>query len=238
VGAYNERFGFGGDASGGRQDESARRHSVFTHLLNIGIILVGLFLGLVILIQRGKGGGLAGAFGGPGGSSAFGSKAGDAFTRFTLITAGVWILLIMVQVRSSSRTSPPARASRPRPASRLPDPRASAMIQSMTGYAEADLERDGRRVRAELRTVNNRHLKLTVRGTDPFPLFENDFEKLVRRKVQRGTVTLHVRTRPAGVGVRLPPQPRRRALVHRAGPSLAREAGWPDGHVAGCWPTC
>ena len=75
--------------------------SFFTHILNLGIILVGLFLGLVILIQRGKGGGLAGAFGGPGGSSAFGSKAGDAFTRFTLITAGVWLLLIMVQVRSA-----------------------------------------------------------------------------------------------------------------------------------------
>ncbi|HKB41619.1 MAG TPA: preprotein translocase subunit SecG, partial [Gemmataceae bacterium] len=36
-------------------------------LLNILLLVVGLFLILVVLIQRGKGGGLAGAFGGIGG---------------------------------------------------------------------------------------------------------------------------------------------------------------------------
>ena len=65
-------------------------------LLNIVLLLVSLFLILVVLIQRGKGGGLAGAFGGVGGSSAFGSRAGDAFTRFTLIVAAIWVLLIMI----------------------------------------------------------------------------------------------------------------------------------------------
>src|SRR5262249_4099165 len=49
-------------------------------------------------IQRGKGGGLAGAFGGMGGSSAFGTKAGDIFTRVTMITALVWILLNLILV--------------------------------------------------------------------------------------------------------------------------------------------
>ena len=52
--------------------------------------------------QVGKGGGLAGAFGGVGGSSPFGSKAGDTFTRFTIYVAAAWILLIMVQVRVMS----------------------------------------------------------------------------------------------------------------------------------------
>ena len=70
-------------------------------LLNVLLLLVGLFLILVVLIQRGKGGGLAGAFGGVGGSSAFGSRAGDAFTRFTLIVAAVWVLLIMVLVKGT-----------------------------------------------------------------------------------------------------------------------------------------
>ena len=68
-------------------------------LLNIVVILVSLFLMLVVLIQRGKGGGLAGAFGGAGGSSPFGSRAGDAFTKFTLWLAGIWILLIMIHVK-------------------------------------------------------------------------------------------------------------------------------------------
>jgi len=62
------------------------------------LLLLGIFLILLVLIQRGKGGGLAGAFGGVGGSSAFGSRAGDLFTRITIITAGIWILLLMFQV--------------------------------------------------------------------------------------------------------------------------------------------
>src|SRR3954463_10974166 len=49
----------------------------------------------LVLIQRGKGGGLAGAFGGMGGSSAFGTKAGDVFTPVTMGTALIWILMSM-----------------------------------------------------------------------------------------------------------------------------------------------
>jgi preprotein translocase subunit SecG len=66
--------------------------------LNVLLVLASVFLVCLVLIQRGKGGGLAGAFGGPGGSSAFGAKAGDIFTRITIITAGVWIALAMLQV--------------------------------------------------------------------------------------------------------------------------------------------
>lgn len=68
-------------------------------VLNVVLLLLGLFLILIVLIQRGKGGGLAGAFGGVGGSSAFGSRAGDLFTKVTLIVAGIWIVLTMIQVR-------------------------------------------------------------------------------------------------------------------------------------------
>ncbi len=67
-------------------------------LLNVLVLLLGIFLILLVLIQRGKGGGLAGAFGGVGGSSAFGSRAGDLFTRITITVAAIWILLTMIQV--------------------------------------------------------------------------------------------------------------------------------------------
>jgi len=67
--------------------------------LNIIVIVISLFMILLILIQRGKGGGLAGAFGGAGGSSPFGSRAGDAFTKITLYTAAVWVLIIMIHVK-------------------------------------------------------------------------------------------------------------------------------------------
>lgn len=74
-------------------------------LITVLLFLASLFLILLILIQRGRGGGLAGAFGGAGGQSAFGTKAGDVFTRITIGAAAIWILLciaaVKVQVRSS-----------------------------------------------------------------------------------------------------------------------------------------
>jgi preprotein translocase subunit SecG len=72
-------------------------------LLNVLLIVGSLFLICLVLIQRGKGGGLAGAFGGAGGSSAFGTKAGDVFTTITVVTALVWILLAMIQVLLMNR---------------------------------------------------------------------------------------------------------------------------------------
>lgn len=61
--------------------------------LMILLMLVSMLLTLVILIQRGRGGGLAGAFGGMGGQSAFGTKAGDVFTRITIVLITLWVLL-------------------------------------------------------------------------------------------------------------------------------------------------
>jgi preprotein translocase subunit SecG len=69
-------------------------------LLNWVLLLLSLFLILLVLIQRGKGGGLAGAFGGAGGSSAFGSRAGDLFTKITIGVAAGWIILTMIQVKA------------------------------------------------------------------------------------------------------------------------------------------
>jgi preprotein translocase subunit SecG len=62
------------------------------------LMLTAIFLIVLILIQRGKGGGLAGAFGGLGGQSAFGTKAGDLFTRVTMGAALFWIILCMAAV--------------------------------------------------------------------------------------------------------------------------------------------
>ena len=74
-------------------------------LLNVVIVLISLMLMFIILIQRGKGGGLAGAFGGAGGSSAFGSKAGDTLMKVTLYLAAGWIFLIMIHVNVAKRDS-------------------------------------------------------------------------------------------------------------------------------------
>ena len=67
-------------------------------LFLILLFLSALFLILLVLVQRGKGGGLAGAFGGMGGQSAFGTKAGDLFTKVTIGVAFFWILLCLASV--------------------------------------------------------------------------------------------------------------------------------------------
>ena len=61
--------------------------------LSFLMLAISLFMILLVLIQRGRGGGLAGAFGGMGGQSAFGTRAGDTFTRITIVLAVVWVLL-------------------------------------------------------------------------------------------------------------------------------------------------
>jgi len=63
------------------------------------LIFVSLFLIMLILVQRGRGGGLTGALGGMGGQSAFGTKAGDTFTRITIGAATVWIVLALLAVK-------------------------------------------------------------------------------------------------------------------------------------------
>jgi preprotein translocase subunit SecG len=68
-------------------------------LLYILLFFLAIFLIVLILIQRGKGGGLAGAFGGMGGQSAFGTKAGDLFTKITIGVVVVWVVVCLVAVK-------------------------------------------------------------------------------------------------------------------------------------------
>jgi len=95
------------------------------------LVFMALFLIALVLIQRGRGGGLAGAFGGAGGQSAFGTKAGDVFTRVTVIVASLWILLCILAINvlgtTTSRISPAlGGAAGQRVASELDGPAADA----------------------------------------------------------------------------------------------------------------
>ena len=72
---------------------------------------IAVFMILLVLVQRGRGGGLAGALGGMGGSSAFGAKAGDIFTRITVVTAAIWIAIsIVAYFWADHRTDPFSKA--------------------------------------------------------------------------------------------------------------------------------
>gem|GEM_PF-540889 len=65
---------------------------ILAYVLQTVVLLLSFFMIVLILLQRGRGGGLAGAFGGAGGQSAFGAKAGDAFTRITVVVALLWAM--------------------------------------------------------------------------------------------------------------------------------------------------
>lgn len=92
-------------------------------LFMLVLLLLGFFLIVLILIQRGKGGGLAGALGGMGGQSAFGTKAGDLFTRITIGVAALWIVVCVVsvlvlknygsQIQLTTEDNPPATSEAP-----------------------------------------------------------------------------------------------------------------------------
>ncbi|MDA0834232.1 MAG: preprotein translocase subunit SecG [Planctomycetota bacterium] len=62
------------------------------------LLVVGFMMIVLILLQRGRGGGLAGAFGGAGGQSAFGTKAGDVFTKITVVFAVIWVALAGINI--------------------------------------------------------------------------------------------------------------------------------------------
>ena len=75
--------------------------------------------------------------------------------------------------------------------------RPTGVLLSMTGFGESRTQAERLGVAVEVRALNNRHLKVTVRGTDPYPMFEAEIEKVVRRHVRRGTVTVHIRVERA-----------------------------------------
>jgi uncharacterized protein (TIGR00255 family) len=70
----------------------------------------------------------------------------------------------------------------------------------MTGFGEARHAGEGLTLSVEVRTVNNRYLKVSVRGSDPYPMLEPELEKIVRKAIRRGTVTIHVRCDRQGRG--------------------------------------
>ena len=67
--------------------------SLLQTLFGVAMFVSSVFIILLVLVQRGRGGGLAGALGGMGGQSAFGAKAGDQFTWITWIAGFVWVFI-------------------------------------------------------------------------------------------------------------------------------------------------
>jgi preprotein translocase subunit SecG len=73
--------------------------AIIQTVFGVLMFLAALFLILLVLVQRGRGGGLSGALGGMGGQSAFGTRAGDTFTYVTIWASAAWILLCIAAVK-------------------------------------------------------------------------------------------------------------------------------------------
>ena len=69
------------------------------------------------------------------------------------------------------------------------------MLQSMTGFGNATSQSEAAYVAVELKAVNNRYLKVSMRLPDFLARFESDLEQLVRDQIARGTVNLSIRCR-------------------------------------------
>jgi uncharacterized protein (TIGR00255 family) len=62
----------------------------------------------------------------------------------------------------------------------------------MTGHGEAHLHEAGLAIGVEIRTVNNRYLKLNLRLTEGYAPLEANVEALVRQHIRRGTVQVQL----------------------------------------------
>ncbi|GJQ30243.1 MAG: YicC family protein [Phycisphaerae bacterium] len=67
------------------------------------------------------------------------------------------------------------------------------MVRSMTGYGDASATIDGVHYFVEVRSLNNKYFKATIRLADAFQGLEAEFESRLREKISRGTVTLNAR---------------------------------------------
>ena len=66
------------------------------------------------------------------------------------------------------------------------------MIRSMTGYGSAELERDGQRLAAEVRSVNHRFCEVSIRAPKLVSLFEDQIRQLVQERFSRGKITISI----------------------------------------------
>ncbi len=69
------------------------------------------------------------------------------------------------------------------------------MILSMTGFGEAQLDEEAHAYHLEIRSVNNRYFKSSIRLPDDFAFLETHLEQLLRRRLTRGAVTLRLHVR-------------------------------------------
>jgi uncharacterized protein (TIGR00255 family) len=72
------------------------------------------------------------------------------------------------------------------------------MIRSMTGYGSAEIERDGLRLAAEIRSVNHRFCEVSIRAPKVVGVFEDQIRQLIQDRFSRGKLNLSISWTGAG----------------------------------------
>jgi uncharacterized protein (TIGR00255 family) len=72
------------------------------------------------------------------------------------------------------------------------------LIRSMTGFGDASEEINGAQFTVELRSLNNRYFKASIRLPEEFASLEAELETKLRQRVNRGSITMQVRVRQGG----------------------------------------
>jgi len=72
------------------------------------------------------------------------------------------------------------------------------MIRSMTGYGSAELERDGQRLSAEMRSVNHRYCEVSIRAPRLVSMFEDQIRQLLQERFSRGKINVAISWGGAG----------------------------------------
>ncbi|HBO42393.1 MAG TPA: YicC family protein [Planctomycetaceae bacterium] len=67
------------------------------------------------------------------------------------------------------------------------------MLLSMTGFGEARAQADGLTVTVELRSINSRYLKMSIRCGEGYAALEPQVEALLRTRLRRGTIQANIR---------------------------------------------
>ncbi|WP_261342447.1 YicC/YloC family endoribonuclease [Polystyrenella longa] len=62
----------------------------------------------------------------------------------------------------------------------------------MTGFGDARVQEHSMNVAVEIRAVNNRYFKLSLKSPDSYARYEGDIERVVREVIRRGTVQIAI----------------------------------------------
>lgn len=67
------------------------------------------------------------------------------------------------------------------------------MLQSMTGYANEELELDGINYEIEMRSLNSKHCDIQIRMLESLNPYEIEIRNLIKNKLQRGKINLFIK---------------------------------------------